>query len=79
MVKYDVPTFINGILEQTNSEKLIYIGHSQGSSQFLAHLAEEDESISHKIQSFIALGPVISLKDVTDHPVINLASKAPML
>lgn len=40
LAKYDVPTFIDGILGQTNSEKIIYIGHSQGSSQFLAHLSE---------------------------------------
>lgn len=79
LVKYDLPTFVNGILETTGAKKIIYIGHSQGSSQFLAHLSEENESISSKIQSFIGLGPVISLKDVKNHPVINLASKAPLL
>lgn len=79
LVKYDVPTFINGILAMTGAEKIIYIGHSQGTSQLLAHLSEENQAISDKIQAFIGLGPVISLKDVNNHPVINLAAKAPVL
>lgn len=38
-----------------------------------------EESVSDKIKSFIALGPVISLKNVKNHPVLNLASKTPVL
>jgi lysosomal acid lipase/cholesteryl ester hydrolase len=60
LAKYDVPAFITGVLTESKAKKLIYIGHSQGSTQFKASLLE-DPSIADKIQAFIALGPVVSL------------------
>lgn len=33
--QYDQPTLINKVLEETKKSKLTYIGHSQGSTQFL--------------------------------------------
>lgn len=35
-VQYDQPTMIEGILKETKADKIIYIGHSQGSAQFIA-------------------------------------------
>lgn len=51
---------IDGILEVTNKEKIVYIGHSQGSTQFLLGLGVNSQ-IKDKIASFIGLGTVISL------------------
>lgn len=38
IAKYDVPTLINGVLNRTERQKLIYVGHSQGSTQLMARL-----------------------------------------
>ena len=34
MGMYDLPAFVDFVLEHTQKEKLIYIGHSQGTTQF---------------------------------------------
>jgi lysosomal acid lipase/cholesteryl ester hydrolase len=40
LVKYDVPALLSSILRESGANKLIYIGHSQGSTQFKAALLE---------------------------------------
>lgn len=42
MGKYDVPANVDFILEQTGFEKLIYMGHSQGTTQWFAGNALDD-------------------------------------
>jgi len=42
-IKYDQPVLINKVLEKTGKQKLIYIGHSQGSTQFLLAQAEHPD------------------------------------
>ena len=37
-MEYDQPALINKVLELTGKEKIVYIGHSQGSAQFLLGL-----------------------------------------
>jgi lysosomal acid lipase/cholesteryl ester hydrolase len=40
LAKYDVPALMSSILRDSGAEKLIYIGHSQGTTQFIAALVE---------------------------------------
>lgn len=61
---------INSILNETRCEKLIYIGHSQGSTQFLASTGIH-EDLSDKIMCFIGMGTVISLENVNDHLILK--------
>jgi lysosomal acid lipase/cholesteryl ester hydrolase len=34
MAKYDVPANVDYILDETDHEQIIYVGHSQGTSQW---------------------------------------------
>ena len=64
---------INSILEETQKNKLIYIGHSQGSTQFLVSTGLHD--FDDKIACFVGMGTVISLENVNDHVVLKYLSK----
>lgn len=41
--KYDIPANIDYILEKTNSTKVNYIGHSQGTTSFFVMMSERPE------------------------------------
>lgn len=56
--KYDFPTNIENIKEITGTEKVIYIGHSQGTTQAFAHFTENIE-FQNNFKVFIGLGPAI--------------------
>jgi gastric triacylglycerol lipase len=63
MADYDLPSMINFVLSKTSQSRLTYVGHSQGSLQMFAHLSE-NPSFIQKINIFIALGPVASVKNI---------------
>jgi pimeloyl-ACP methyl ester carboxylesterase len=46
--KYDQPALINKILDETGKNKIVYIGHSQGTTQFFLGLCE-NEYLQEKI------------------------------
>jgi len=52
---------------------LIYIGHSQGSTQFLVSTGLHD--FNEKIACFVGMGTVISLENVQDHLVLKYLAK----
>ncbi|XP_076230782.1 gastric triacylglycerol lipase [Calliopsis andreniformis] len=54
---YDLPASIDYILAQTKYDKLFYIGHSQGTTQFWVMMSERP-SYNSKISLMIALAPV---------------------
>lgn len=58
MAKYDVKAHINYILDQSEHDKLIYVGHSQGTTQFF--VANALGPLHDKVEAFIGLGPVIN-------------------
>lgn len=60
MAEYDVPSNIDYILKHTNQKKIHYVGHSQGTTQFFAANALNDD-IADKIASFNAIGPVMEV------------------
>ncbi len=59
MGMYDLPAFISHILKINKwSKKLIYIGHSQGTTSLFAALTTSLEYFKERIKLFIALAPV---------------------
>lgn len=58
MAKYDLPASIDFVLQRTKRKSLSYIGHSQGTTQMFAALAENIDKMIDKINVFIALAPI---------------------
>ena len=63
MGQYDVPANIDYILSKTKQPDLVYIGHSQGTTQMFAALSDSltSEHINRRVSLFIALAPVCYL------------------
>jgi lysosomal acid lipase/cholesteryl ester hydrolase len=58
MGRYDVPANVEFILNYTNEPQLIYVGHSQGTTQFwLANILHDN--LGSKIRAMAALAPVL--------------------
>ena len=69
MGKYDLPANLNFVLEKTKADKLTYIGHSQGTTQFwIANILYED--IGQKVDTFIGFAPVMFVGHQTSSFVI---------
>ena len=51
MAKYDLPAMIDKVLETTNQERLFYIGHSMGTTTFMAMAATIPEMQEKIIQA----------------------------
>lgn len=69
MGRFDVPANIDYILDYTNSKKVSYIGHSQGTIQFF--IANSISDIASKIDIFVGLGPVLYVRHPTS-PLVTL-------
>lgn len=67
----DVPANIDFILRATQRQKLIYIGHSMGTTMFFVAMASRPE-LNDKIDVMIGLAPVASLAHLSS-PVKLLA------
>ena len=63
LAKYDVPANIAAIRETTGQDKIIYIGHSQGTSQMFAALSDAEirPKVAPFIKQFNALAPIVFL------------------
>mmetsp|Transcript_1393 Transcript_1393/g.1382 ORF Transcript_1393/g.1382 Transcript_1393/m.1382 type:complete len:390 (-) Transcript_1393:13-1182(-) len=64
MAQYDIPTEINFVLNFTGYQKLVYIGHSQGTTIIMAHLIEHPEFAS-KLAVSILLAPIATVMHQT--------------
>jgi len=58
MAQNDLPAQIDYVLQNTGRSKLVYIGHSQGTTQAFANFARSDWSLASKVDIFIGLAPV---------------------
>ena len=57
---YDVPAFINKIIEITDQPKVTYIGYDQGNTQIFYGLTQiQDTFYSRKLNKVIALAPCV--------------------
>ncbi|KAF2886716.1 hypothetical protein ILUMI_19457, partial [Ignelater luminosus] len=66
---YDLPAFIDYILHVTGEEKLFYIGHSQGTTDFFVLNSEKPE-YNKKFRLMVGLGPAAYFSN-TKTPVIH--------
>ena len=57
MAKYDLPAMLDYVIEQTGKEKIHYVGHSMGTTTFMAMNAM-DRSWEHKVELAVLLAPV---------------------
>eukprot|EP01017_Pseudomicrothorax_dubius_P048725 TRINITY_DN892_c0_g1_i1.p1 TRINITY_DN892_c0_g1~~TRINITY_DN892_c0_g1_i1.p1 ORF type:complete len:414 (+),score=86.80 TRINITY_DN892_c0_g1_i1:66-1307(+) len=63
---YDQPAHFSYITRVTGQEKINYIGHSQGTTQMFAALADREATVVRHIDKFIALAPVVHMKFITN-------------
>jgi len=61
----DVPAIIDYEIKTTGMKKLTWIGHSQGTSQMFAALSTNEDKYADKINLFVALAPIASLRDIS--------------
>ena len=71
---HDIPDSINHILRVTKSDKLSYIGFSQGTAQAFAALSIHPE-LNEKVSVFIALAPAMSPPGLAA-PIVDALMKA---
>merc|ERR1719228_169864 len=57
MAKYDLPEQLNYVMETTGKEKIYYIGHSMGTTTFMA-MNSMDQSWADKVELAVLLAPV---------------------
>lgn len=68
---YDLPAIIDYILNTTRHEKIIYIGHSEGTTQFFV-MASEKHWYNSKISLMIGLAPAAFTGNISG-PIKRLA------
>ena len=71
--QYDVPANINKVLELTGLAKISYVGHSQGTSQIFANLADSSFSVASKLDFVGALAPVAEMANITESFIDSVA------
>ena len=63
MGEYDLPAMINKVLETTSQEQLVYIGHSMGTTGFLAMASSKPEMQSKILQAHL-LAPAAFMEHI---------------
>lgn len=61
---YDLPAQVNHVIETSGRPKISYIGHSQGTTQMFAALADNEEYYQDRINFFGALAPISRITNV---------------
>lgn len=77
MADYDLPavfTYINSV----TSQKIHYVGHSQGTIQMFIALAKRNEVVEQLMDKYFAFGPVAYVSYQTS-PIMNLLDKSKLL
>ncbi|CAI2369890.1 unnamed protein product [Moneuplotes crassus] len=75
MAKYDVPAFIDFILNITGKEKLAVLGHSQGATTMLVKMSEDIDWWNKHVSIFACLGGVGRLQHTSSKLVKDLANQ----
>jgi len=73
MGEFDLPAEFDHILQMTGQEKLIYIAHSQGTTQAFAGFSLNEGKLTEKVSLFIALSPAAFVK--AEKSTLKLMSK----
>ena len=61
MGQFDLPAFVDHILDRTGKEKLTYVGHSMGTTSMIYALATNEDYYKDRINLNVQLAPVASL------------------
>ncbi|XP_037352451.1 lipase member J isoform X2 [Talpa occidentalis] len=73
MAKYDLPAFIDFIINRTGQKEIFYVGHSQGTTIAFITFSTMPK-IAERIKIFFALAPVFSIKYLKS-PLVKMAYK----
>lgn len=76
MIRFDLPSMIEYVLEQTGAESLTLIGFSQGTAQGFACMSSFPQ-LAKKVNLFVALAPVSEVRGFSNPVVDNLARARP--
>ena len=57
MAKYDLPAELNYVLDKAGKEKIYYIGHSMGTTTYMA-MNSMDQSWADKVELAVLLAPI---------------------
>ena len=75
---YDIPAVIKYIKENNKSnEKIIYFGHSQGTTSMFSGLIQKYDFYKENIKLFVALAPIARL-NYLDSTLLSIMSKISM-
>ena len=74
MAIYDLPSYINYVKGVTGFEKVIYIGHSQGTLIFYINFMLNSTYLTTNIEKFVGLGSVLRLDHIKSS-VVNFLEK----
>ncbi|CAH1645431.1 unnamed protein product [Spodoptera littoralis] len=69
---YDLPAMIDYVINTTNKENLMYIGHSQGTTAFFVMCSEKPD-YNNKISKMIALSPAAWIFRMTS-PLVRMVA-----
>ena len=58
MGDYDAPAQVDFVRSQTKTDKVTYIGHSQGTTQMFYGIAKQEEFWKERLNLYVALAPV---------------------
>lgn len=70
----DLPAMIDYVLEQTEQQKLYYIGHSQGTTTFYV-MASSKPEYNDKIRAAFSLAPIAFMNHMTS-PLLQIIARA---
>jgi len=63
MAKYDLPSMLNYVMENTQQEKIYYIGHSMGTTTYMV-MNSMDSSWADRVELAVFLAPVAFMKHI---------------
>ncbi|KAK3877145.1 hypothetical protein Pcinc_018128 [Petrolisthes cinctipes] len=72
MAKYDLPAMLEYVLKYTGEERLLYVGHSMGTTVFFAMMSTQPEYYQRRVATMVALAPVATLTSIAS-PIKYLA------
>ena len=72
MAKHDLPAMLEHVLVETGVEKVVYVGHSMGTTVFFATMSSLPEYYQDRIAAMVALAPVATIKSISS-PIKYLA------
>lgn len=75
MALHDIPTSLNYIQSTTKVQKLMYVGHSQGTSEGFVFLTDEKthQWANKLISHFVALAPICLMTNFRQKTILALS------